>query len=659
MARYSDSFIEEVRERADVLEVVGRHVQLKKKGANWQGLCPFHHEKTPSFGVRPEQGFYKCFGCGAGGDVFKFLMEIKGVSFYEAIEEIANGIGLPLPVTRHENQHHRQQREERQQLLDIVDKARSWFRQQLHAPVGSSARHYLQQRGLKPNTIEQFGLGYAPSGWQNLLNYFGAGKNIESLLEKCGLVVVKEKGHSGYDRFRDRIIFPIQNYQGRCIAFGGRALAQGEPKYINSPETALYRKGEVLYGLNQAQQAIQQQKQVLVVEGYMDLIALANHGIGAVVATLGTALTVTHVRHLWKRTRRVCFCFDGDVAGKNAAWKALEQVLDGLDADRHASFLFLPDGEDPDDVVQREGASGFQERMQNATSLTQFLLYQLRQGLNTESPEGRAAMVHRVRPLLAKVADPLLRELFAESMGQYLGITGEQVMGKSAPVPHYAGSEVLQNSDSYHSGSYFGGSERSHHRRATHTEVRRQDHKVAGRDFEQILLAILLHAPDLMMTYEEELGRLELENPQLSKLLSVLINMESDALPTLPTNQEPSEREHNELAQRPLYDRQRDDGSPWWRKLPTTEMVSWAEKILLAEELEAKTLREEFFGCLLNCQLRHLQRQIARISREIDSGSGDDARQLRMILALKQEQKVLRQRKCHPAFSNTVTNQPA
>ena len=629
MARYSDSFIEEVRERADLLEIVGRHVRLKKQGSNWLGLCPFHNEKTPSFSVQPALGFYKCFGCGVGGDIFGFLMKIKGVSFPDVIEEVATSVGMPLPVRGREDSRYRQQRKERQQLLDTVEKARNWFRQQLHNAKGGPARNYLQQRGLKVDIIDRFGLGYAPPGWSNLLNYFGGGKNAESLLEKSGLVKIKENGRSGYDRFRDRIIFPIQDYKGLCIGFGGRLLVQGDPKYINSPETPLYRKGEVLYGMDQAQKAIQREKRVVVVEGYMDLIALANHGIEAVVATLGTALTTTHLRHLWKRSQRICFCFDGDVAGNKAAWRALEQVFNGLEADRHASFLFLPDGEDPDDVVRREGASGFRARVEGAASLTEFFLRQLSQGLNTESPEGRAALVHRARPLLAKIADPLLRELYGESLGQYLGVTWQQAMGvQRTPqlrTPQLRADTVFQ---------------RQHRASAT-----------AGRDFEQALLAILLRAPDLIVAYEEELGRLELENPQLSELLSEIIVLGTEDAQTFSAEKEQVHREEHE--------KHDHDASSLWKRLPTTEMVSWTKKILLAEEMEPKSLREEFLGCLLNCQLRHLQRQIDKTTREIDTRPSDNARQFGMLQALKQEQRLLRQRKCHPVSPITTENKPA
>ncbi|MBF0162602.1 MAG: DNA primase [Magnetococcales bacterium] len=597
MAHYPESFIEEVRERANLLDVVGRHVRLKKQGSNWLGLCPFHGEKTPSFSVRPDQGYFKCFGCGVGGDVFDFLVKIRGIAFADAVEEAAGSAGLPLPVMGQEEAGARQRREERQQLLAVVEKARLWFYHRLRAAEGAVARTYLQRRGLQESTIERFGLGYAPPGWRNLLDYFGGGAGGAQLLEKVGLAIPGEQ-RPGYDRFRERIVFPIRDYRGHCIGFGGRVLAQGEPKYINSPETPLYRKGEVLYGLDQAQAAIQREEQVIVVEGYLDLIALADRGIDPVVATLGTALTSAHLRQLWKRTRRICFCFDGDPAGRKAAWRALELVLDGLQADQHAHFLFLPDGQDPDDVVRREGAEGFRARMSGAAPLMAFFLRHLGEGLDTASPEGRVALLHRARPLLAKVGDPLLRELYLEHLSQYLHLP-------QSP-PDGGGVVRLEPSSSY----------------AAPTRSRLRQPVAAGRDFEQALLAMLLRFPELLLTWEEELSRLDLENPQLAALLSELLNLGAALT-------------HGSAA-------------PLWHRLPSAEWRAQAEAVLMTEEVQLESLQEEFAGCLLNCQLRHLNRQIDQKSREIASGSGDNARQFGMLLALKQEKRLLQQRKSQP-----------
>ncbi len=596
---YPDRFIEEVRERTDLLDVVGRYVRLKKQGANWLGLCPFHGEKTPSFSVRPDQGFYKCFGCGEGGNVFDFLMKVKGIGFVEAVQELASGAGLALPVMGREDAQQRQRREERRHLLEVIEKARHWFHQRLHGPEGEPARRYLQRRGLQSATIERFGLGYAPPGWRNLLDHFGGGQQAEQWLEQAGLLI-QGKDRSGYDRFRERIIFPIRDHQGHGIGFGGRLLAAGEPKYINSPETLLYHKGEVLYGLDQAQPSIQREERVVVVEGYLDLIALADRGIDAVVATLGTALTAAHLRLLWKRTRRICFCFDGDTAGRKAAWRALEMVLDGLQADRHAHFLFLPDGEDPDDVVRREGAPGFRTRIEGATPLMTFFLRHLSEGVDTTSPEGRVALFHRARPLLAKVADPLLRELYHERLSQYLNLP---------PQPVHTGKEPFTEPLARPSSAWVNPSPR-----------RRPTAVVSGRHFEQALVAILLRSPDLLKSREDALSQLDLEDPQLAELLSALLTLDGS-----------------------LVD---GSGSPLWQRLPSAALMERAEAIFLHEEVQLDSLDAEFEGCLFSCQLRHLNREIGK-TRE---STAEEDSQLGAVFALKKEKMLLQQRKSHPVI---------
>lgn len=638
MARYPDSFIEEVKERSDLLEVIGRHVSLKKQGANWLGLCPFHGEKTPSFSVRPDQGFYKCFGCGVGGNVFNFLMKLTGMGFTEALEEMASRVGLPLP-TKGGGASHQRQQGEREQQRAILDQVRQWFRQQLSADVGAPARAYLRQRGLTEDTIERFGLGYAPPGWRTLLNHFGGGKQAAQLLAQAGLVVIKEQGKGGYDRFRNRIVFPIHDHRGRCVGFGGRLLVQGTPKYINSPETLLYQKGRILYGMDRAGQAIQRAQRVVVVEGYMDVIALANHGMDAVVATLGTALTTHHLSRLWKRTKRICFCFDGDTAGKKAAWRALEQVLHGLEADRHATFLFLPDGEDPDDLVRREGLEGFRTRVEQATSLTQFLFHHLSQDLTIETPEGQAAVMHRARPLLASVSDPLLRELYGKSLGHYLGVPGRHVQERlplSRSSPPRPRPPNLRMPPGPHAGGVYAG----------YTRQSEPAVAPAGRDFEQTLLVLLLRAPGLIEQYEEELGRLELDNPMFSTLLSELVNLSVTDPPLLAAG-EGGMDDGVDDADTGAYAWRIDDTVQLWKRLPTAEMVACAERMLREETIDPDTVQEEFLGCLLSCQIRHLKGQIQQVRREIDTSLEGHTRQFAMLQALKQEQERLRKRKCH------------
>ncbi|WP_130472221.1 DNA primase [Candidatus Magnetaquicoccus inordinatus] len=605
MAHYPERFLEELSERADMLDVVGQYVRLKKQGVNWLGLCPFHNEKTPSFTVRPDQGFFKCFGCGAGGNLFNFIMQIKGVGFPEAVAELAATVGVALPTMEVEDAGQQQRRLERRQLLEVVDKAREWFYQRLRAPEGEKARAYLQRRALQPATIERFGLGYAPPGWRNLLDFFGGGEAAAQLLEKVGLLV-PATDKLGYDRFRDRIIFPIRNAQGECIAFGGRVMAAEEPKYINSPETALYQKSEILYGLHLAQAAMQREERVLVVEGYLDLIALADRGVESVVATLGTALTTSHVRQLWKRTRRICFCFDGDTAGRKAAWRALEMVLDGLQADQHVHFLLLPQGEDPDDLVRREGAEGLRSRLDSATPLLTFMLQQLGEGLDRASPEGRVAIRHRAWPLLSRVRDPLLRELYLQQLSQYLDLP--HLVNASEEVVYTPSPAVVT-----------GRQQRSWPSQRITPSV------TVGRDFERALLAIVLRSPELVPLWEEELSRLDMEDGDLTELLSALLELGSDLL--------------------------HGSATPIWQRFSNANLAARAEAILLSEELQPESLQEEFQGCLRNCQLRQLNRQIKQITQAIEAGEGDMDRQFGVLLALKEEKRHLQQRKSHPLLT--------
>ncbi|MBF0189222.1 MAG: DNA primase, partial [Magnetococcales bacterium] len=412
---FTDSFLDALRDRIDMVELVSRHVTLKRSGGNWLGLCPFHDEKTPSFSVRPDRGFYKCFGCGAGGDAIAFLMQIKGATFPEAVEELAAISGLPLPESRPVTPEQSRQRRERQEQYTRMERIARYFSEQLQHPPAEGARRYLQKRGLSRRSIERFGIGFAPPGWSGLIDHFAGGRAALDLLEPLGLVIRKESGNAGYDRFRNRIIFPIRDLRGRCIAFGGRAMNPEEPKYINSPETVLFNKSRTLFGLNLAQEAIRREGSALVVEGYMDVISLAEHGISNSVAPLGTALTSDHLQMLWSRTHRILFCFDGDTAGRKAAWRAAERTLDGLDADRHAGFVFLPDGVDPDDMVRREGADRMRDRLVNsAHSLRDLLFSKMGEGLDLEGPEGRAATMHRALPFIERIRDPLLRALYVE-----------------------------------------------------------------------------------------------------------------------------------------------------------------------------------------------------------------------------------------------------
>ncbi|HXU66162.1 MAG TPA: DNA primase, partial [Casimicrobiaceae bacterium] len=378
-------FIETLLSRVDIVEVVDRYVPLKKAGANYQACCPFHSEKTPSFTVSPTKQFYHCFGCGAHGTAIGFLMEHGGQSFPEAVEALARDAGLEVP--RVERTGEREARQVSQDLNETLLAAARFYRAQLKDAPAAIA--YLKRRGLTGVVAAHFGIGYAPPGWQNLAAAFPA--YDAPALDATGLVISGDNGKR-YDRFRDRIMFPIHDTRGRVIGFGGRVLDAGEPKYLNSPETSVFSKGRELYGLYLARNAIRDAGRVVVVEGYMDVVALAQHGIGYAVATLGTSTTAAHAQKLLRLSDMVVFCFDGDAAGRKAAWRALENVLPVLADGKEARFLFLPDGEDPDDFVRKRGKDAFEQALDRAVPLSQYLLTELATQHSPTTAEGRAAL---------------------------------------------------------------------------------------------------------------------------------------------------------------------------------------------------------------------------------------------------------------------------
>ena len=413
-----ESFVQELLGRIDIVEVVERYVSLRKAGANYSACCPFHSEKTPSFTVSPSKQFYHCFGCGAHGSAISFLMQHAGIGFIEAVEDLASSAGMQVP---HEERN-AALRAKKAPLTELMARAMIFYREQLKA--APKAVDYLKGRGLTGEIAAKFGLGYAPDGWQGLQQVF-ADYNDPALVE-CGLVIVNEQGRR-YDRFRDRVMFPILDQRGNVIGFGGRVIGQGEPKYLNSPETPLFEKGRELYGLTQARQAIRDTDTVIVVEGYMDVVALAQHGVGNAVATLGTACTPTHVHKLLRQASKVVFCFDGDAAGRKAAWRALEASLEQLSDDKSAGFLFLPPEHDPDSFVRAEGAETFRRLAARPTTLTEFLLRELKAGVDLASAEGRARLVHEAKPHLTRLAAPILRVQLVKAVAEASALTQAEV----------------------------------------------------------------------------------------------------------------------------------------------------------------------------------------------------------------------------------------
>ena len=420
-----NDFIQTLLGRVDIVDVVDRYVPLKKAGANYVACCPFHSEKTPSFTVSPTKQFYHCFGCGAHGTAIGFLIEHAGKPFPDAVEELARDAGLEVP--RVERPGDVERREQAQDLSAVLLAAAKFYRSELKdAP---RAIEYLKQRGLTGAIAAHFGIGYAPDGWQPLAKVFP--NYDDTALETTGLVIAGDGKR--YDRFRDRVMFPIHDTRGQVIGFGGRVLGDGEPKYLNSPETPLFSKGKELYGLYLSRNAIRDSGRVVVVEGYMDVVALAQHGVDYAVATLGTATTPAHAQKLFRLADTVVFCFDGDAAGRKAAWRALENTLPVVSDGKNATFLFLPDGEDPDDFIRKRGKSAFESALQAATPLSEFLLSELTREHAPTSAEGRAALVAAARPLMGQMSAPVLSALLRRRLADLTGLAESELRNLMNP----------------------------------------------------------------------------------------------------------------------------------------------------------------------------------------------------------------------------------
>ena len=412
-------FIDDLIARADIVEIIGRRVQLKKAGREFKACCPFHDEKTPSFTVSPGKGFYHCFGCGMHGTAIGFLMEYDHMNFVEAIESLAGTLGVDVP--RDESDRPARRYDELFSLMSNVDK--HW---QAELRDHTKAIDYLKKRGVDGATARRFGIGYAPDGWSNVLDKFGKTPEAVDRLLATGLIIRKDNGKH-YDRFRERITFPIRDQRGRCIGFGGRAIGDSEPKYLNSPETVLFHKGRELYGLFEARQALRQIDRLVVVEGYMDVVALVRHGIEFVTATLGTATTSDHLNRLFRITENVVFCFDADRAGKAAAWRALENALPQIREGRQIGFVFLPDGHDPDTYVNEHGAKAFVEAVDNSVALSDFLIRELSSQVDMDTVDGKARLAELAKPLLNKIPAGVYHELLIGSLAETVGLSAAKL----------------------------------------------------------------------------------------------------------------------------------------------------------------------------------------------------------------------------------------
>jgi len=422
LGRIPQHFIDELIARADIVEIIGARVQLKKAGREFKACCPFHDEKTPSFWVSPDKQFYHCFGCGKHGTVLGFLMDHDHMAFPEAVEELATRLGVEVP---HEGGSDAGPRRAEDSLYDLTKEVARFYVECLTRDA--RARDYVARRGLTAETLERFQIGYAPNSWNELLRRFGAAESGRKALSDAGLIVERERGQvqvgeRHYDRFRDRIMFPIRDARGRTIAFGGRIIDAGEPKYLNSPETLLFHKGRELYALYETRRARTNLTRLLIVEGYMDAVRLHQAGIDYAVATLGTATTAEHLRRLFRLVPAIVFAFDGDRAGRQAAWRALQQALPEAREGREIRFLFLPDGQDPDSLVGQEGRESFEARLAGALPLSEYLVRELAQHSDLTNADGRARFAEAARPLFLKVPEGVFRELLLERLAEVVGL---------------------------------------------------------------------------------------------------------------------------------------------------------------------------------------------------------------------------------------------
>ncbi len=512
-----DSFKQDLLNRVDIVDIVERYVPLKKAGTNFSACCPFHSEKTPSFTVSPSKQFYHCFGCGAHGNAISFVMEYQGLGYVEAVRDLAESVGLKLPEFQPQQQ---KKVDAGPDLYEVLERAAHFYREQLKA--SPKAIEYLKRRGLTGKIAARFGIGYAPEGWQALEGVFP--NYQDKSLKDAGLVIDNEAGKR-YDRFRDRVMFPILNQRGSVIGFGGRVIGEGEPKYLNSPETPLFEKGRELYGLSQARLPIRESGKAVVVEGYMDVVALAQHEVGYAVATLGTATSATHIGKLLRQTDEVVFCFDGDSAGRRAAWHALEVSLPLLADQKTIRFLFLPAEDDPDSYVRAHGKEVFEARLREAWPLSEFLLTELKSRVDMNSVEGRSKLIHEARPLLQKIAAPVMQLQMLKQLAEMAGMTQDEAarlcdIHLPAAPRRSSGSEQASQRPSWQAPGRTGdersalpGRGRGFSGKAALMPERRRE-----RDF----LRFVMLVPDLAEKVPEEI--LGGESPE-SKVLAHVVNL--------------------------------------------------------------------------------------------------------------------------------------
>ncbi len=637
MALIPQSFIADLLNRVDIVDVVGQHVKLKKAGANYQGLCPFHSEKSPSFSVSPTKQFYHCFGCGAHGSAISFLMEYSGLGYVDAIEDLARSAGLDVPrEERTANDVARQQ--QTMALSEVMSAAADWYRQQLK--IAPRAVEYLKGRGLTGEIAKRYALGYAPDGWQGLEAVFGtyANDEVAKTLLEGGLLIQSEPSGDNqtanqtirrYDRFRDRIMFPIRNPKGQTIGFGGRILDQGEPKYLNSPETPLFSKGNTLYGLFEARQAIRSQEYVLVCEGYMDVVALAQLGFPNAVATLGTACTANHVRMLLRQADRVVFSFDGDAAGQRAAQRALEACLPLMSDDKEIRFLFLPTEHDPDSYVRAYGAPAFEKVIKEAMSISSFFFKIVSQEHELTTPEGRAQTHHAAKPLLLSMPPIALRTQILRELAIRTNSTPaelESFCGLTvAPAPLQQGSYgntnqrapnfVQANSGNRAQGAPWQTSKGSAKRVATQNIAPPQ----APTDLAEQMLRVLIQFPHLGKALDPNKRALALQASELrsAKALELMKDLlaQCDLVELIPgENGKPPAVGAGAFA---LFQEQlsRSELAPLYEVL---------RKRVMGSDLEIEGAIADLDGAFKKLELTHLKTEMTEIAQKIANSTATE-----------------------------------
>jgi len=512
--RIPQSFIDELTARADIVELIGSRVELKKAGREYRACCPFHNEKTPSFWVSPQKQFYHCFGCGVHGTALGFLMEYDKLSFPEAIEELAGRLGLDVP---REASSQPDSTGSTQPLYDMNLKVAKYFASVL--PGDARAREYAKKRGLTRETIEKFMIGFATNSWNEVLKRFGSTESDRKVLSDCGLIIERERTDSRtldrhYDRFRDRLMFPIRDSRGRVLAFGGRIIDQGEPKYLNSPETLLFHKGRELYGLYEVRQSRATLKRLMVVEGYMDVARLHQAGVSYAVATLGTATTPEHLRRIFKLVNEVVFCFDGDKAGRAAAWRALGNALPEARDGRQIRFLFLPEGHDPDSLVGEEGREAFEKRLDGALPLSEYLAHALGEQVDLSHADGRAQFAELARPLVSKVAPGVYRDLLIDRLSESIKLSSARL------------NQLWFNEVTDQAGTHLaGGASTELNRPSTAARISRPRDGGGGKGLVTRAVKLLVHFPAIAGRITgAQLTQLEMADDAGSRFLFELID---------------------------------------------------------------------------------------------------------------------------------------